>query len=342
MTHKAYSNCRIAVDAMGGDYAPHNVIKGAIDAIKMDPSIELYFVGQEEAILKELNKIEPQFNKENIIHASEVIDMCDNPTIAVRKTKTDSSIVVGVNMVRDKKADAFISAGNTGAVMTASTLNIGRIKGVGRPTIGAQFPSTKGGCFVYDVGASVDSKPQHILEYAIMGSIFVKEIMGIENPTVGLLSVGEEDSKGNDTTLKALQLLKEADINFIGNVEGRDILTGKADIVVCDGFVGNIMLKFAESVLTLLKIKIRDFADGGLLNKIKVLLMKGTLKRILKDFDSDAHGGVPLMGVKGISIIGHGSSSPLGIRNMILRAKEMHEKELIKKIEESLGKDEKK
>lgn len=336
MTNQKKSNCRIVLDAMGGDFAPQNVVLGAIDALKVDPSLDIKLVGRKDDISSFIKKENLDFDEDNIVHADEVIDMHDSPTNAL-KTKKNSSIVVGTQLVKKGEADAFVSAGNTGAVMAASTLLIGRIKGVGRPTIGAAFPSSTGMTHVYDVGASVDSKPQHLVEYAIMGSIVSKELYSISNPKVGLLSVGEEESKGNETTIKALQLLKESKVNFVGNVEGRDIMNGKVDIVVCDGFVGNVILKFGESVLGLLKSKVKQFAMKSFINKIKVLLMKGTLKKVLSDFDYQSHGGVPLLGIKGISIIGHGSSSPLAIRNMILKAKEMHDKNLIHKIEESLG-----
>jgi glycerol-3-phosphate acyltransferase PlsX len=261
--------------------------------------------------------------------------MSEIPTAAL-KTKKESSIVVGSKLVKDKKADAFVSAGNTGAMMAASTLLMGRIKGVGRPVIGATFPAESGSCTVYDVGASVDSKPRHLVEFAILADIFAKEIQGIPKPTVALLSVGEEESKGNQFTLMAHELLKESKVNFIGNVEGRDILKGKADIVVTDGFVGNVILKFGESMLGLLKAKFKDFADESIVNKIRVLLAKGTVKKVLKDLDYQSQGGVPLLGVNGISIIGHGSSSPLAIKNMILRAKEMYDRDIINKFEESI------
>lgn len=329
-------NCRIVVDAMGGDFAPQNVVLGTLEAIKEDPSIEVIFVGVKEKIQKVLQDNNLSFPEEQIIHTDEVIDMEDSPTIALR-TKKNSSIVVGAGLVKAKKADAFVSAGNTGAMMAASTLIIGRIKNVGRPTIGAPLPSINKVCTLFDVGASVDSKPQHMVEYAILGSIYVKEIFGIKNPKVGLLSVGEEDSKGNEVTLKALELLKTTpNINFIGNVEGRDILGGKADIVICDGFVGNIILKFAESVLTILKDRIRKYAEKGFLNKLKALIVKSVLKVSLADFNADAQGGVPLLGVDGISIIGHGSSSATAIKNMVLKAKEMHDKKLLEKFEKAL------
>lgn len=328
------NKCRIIVDAMGGDHVPQNPILGAIEALKEKPNIKAYLIGDKIKIEKLIVEKGLTFDSSKIIHASEVIEMHDSPTNALKKKK-DSSIVKGAQLVKDNFSDAFVSAGNTGAMMAASTLLIGRIKGFGRPTIGAQFPTaTKKACTVYDVGSSVDSKPIHLLEYAIMGTIYAKEIDGIHNPTVGLLSVGEEESKGNSVTFEAHELLKNSKLNFIGNVEGRDILNGNADIVICDGFTGNIILKFGESFINFLKTRIRSYADEGLINKIKALITKNVFKESLKDMDYQAHGGVPLLGVNGISIIGHGSSSPLAMKNMILKADEMFQKELINKLKE--------
>lgn len=331
------NKCRIIVDAMGGDFAPENCVKGALLAVKEDPSIQLYLAGDKEKIQNVLSRNDLKFDDNFIINTSQVIEMGDSPTSAI-KSKPDSSIVIGAKKVKENEADAFVSAGNTGAVMAASTLIMGRLKGVGRPTIGATFPSVNGVCTVFDVGASVDSKPQHLLEYGLMGSIFVEEIFGIKNPKVGLLSVGEEESKGSQTTLAAYKLLKNSDLNFKGNVEGRDILNGKVDLVVCDGYTGNIILKFGESMLSLLKHKMKKYAEQGLVNKLKVLFSKGTLKDVLKDLDYQRFGGVPLLGVNGISIIGHGSSSELAIKNMVLSAKEMYDKKLLQKLENSLKK----
>ncbi len=215
--------CRIVVDAMGGDFAPRNAVLGAVEAYNQKKDFELLLVGRKKDISAILTENNISFSLENIINAAEVIEMSDSPTASL-KAKPDSSIVKGAVLVRDKKADAFVSAGNTGAVMAASTLIIGRIPGVGRPTIGAFMPNESGISTLFDVGASVDSKPRHLLEYAIMGSIFVKEMYGIENPKVGVLSVGEEETKGNEVSLAAYALLKESNLNFIGNVEGRDIL----------------------------------------------------------------------------------------------------------------------
>lgn len=328
--------CVIAVDAMGGDYAPKNVLIGALDAFNQSKDFDLILVGDKEKILESAKLENISINEKMIYHTSQVIDMGDTPTQAL-KTKPDSSIVVGAKLVKDKKAHAFVSAGNTGAMMAASTLIIGRIEGVSRPTIGASFPTTENKfCLLFDVGASVDSKPQHLFEYAILGSIFAKEIFNCSNPSVGVLSVGEEESKGNELSLATFKLLKESKLNFIGNVEGRDITKGNVDVIVCDGFLGNVILKFGESVLTLLKARIKDYSKKGLINKIYALIVKKVLKVSLSDMDYQTHGGVPLLGVNGISIIGHGSSTPLAIKNMVLRAKEMYDKNLIQKFQEAL------
>ncbi len=327
--------CRIAVDAMGGDFAPLNAVTGAIQAFEEKKNFELLLVGKKSKIKDVLSKNKLNFDENNIIQADDIIEMADAPVNAI-KLKPNSSIVVGASLVKDKKADAFVSAGNTGAMMAASTLIIGRISGIGRPTIGQAMPNEAGISMLFDVGASVDSKPRHLLEYAIMGTIFTKEIYGIENPTVGILSVGEEDSKGNELSLTASELIRKTNLNFIGNVEGRDILKGTANVVVCDGFVGNIVIKFGESVLDFLKFKFKTYANEGMINKLKMGLVKSSLKTVLKDFDYEEYGGVPLLGINGISIIGHGSSTPRAIKNMVIRAHEMYEKKLIEKIESSI------
>lgn len=327
----------IVVDAMGGDFAPVNEIAGAIMAVKdKGESLKIILTGKEDVLKKELAKQGGSANIQ-IVHADEVVTMDDSPT-EVFKSKPNSSINVGLALLKEKKADAFISAGNTGAVMAASTLKLGRIKGVGRPTIGSIFPADNTKTMVFDVGASVDCKPIHLKEFAIMGKIYMERIYNFKNPTVGLLSVGEEETKGNEVTFEAAELLKKADVNFVGNVEGRDILNGKVDIVVCDGFVGNIILKFAEGVLDLLKSKFRSYADKSLMNKLKMGMIQGSMRAILKDFDYQEYGGVPLLGVDGVSIIGHGKSSPLAIRNMIYRAEEVVRKDVCGKIREEINK----
>ena len=326
--------CKIVVDAMGGDYVPLNPIKGAILAEKESSNIDVLLIGDKEKIVQTITDEKLSFDTSKILHASEIIDMHDSPTTAL-KQKKDSSIVKGAELVKEEKADAFVSAGNTGAMMAASTLLMGRIKGFGRPTIGAQFPTEdKKVSTLYDVGASVDSKAVHLLEYAIMGTIYAQEIDSIKNPTVGLLSVGEEDTKGNKITFEALELLRNSKLNFVGNVEGRDILKGGTDIIVCDGFTGNIILKFGESFINFLKSRVRAYSEEGFLNKIFALITKKVFKESLRDMDYQSHGGVPLLGVNGISIIGHGSSSALAMKNMILKANEMYQKDLINKLKE--------
>lgn len=330
------SRCRIVVDAMGGDFAPANAVLGAIEAFKENKSFDLYLVGIEKEIEKVLSSNNISYPKDFIVNASEVIQMGDSPASSL-KSKPDSSIVIGAQMVRDKKADAFVSAGNTGAMMAASTLIIGRIQGLGRPTIGAEMPSINGICYLYDVGASKDSKPIHLFEYAVMGTIFAKEMGGVSNPRVGVLSMGEEEGKGNEVSEAAAKLLRDSRLNFIGNVEGRDILAGNVDVVVCDGYVGNIILKFGESVPKLLKHLLKQTAEKSFFDKLLIGLSKGVLKKSLKSLDYQEYGGVPLLGVNGISIIGHGSSSIKAIKNMVLRANEMHQKKLVAKMTRAIS-----
>lgn len=329
------TKCRIIVDAMGGDFAPRNAVLGAVQALGDVDGIELFLAGKPEEIKKVLLQEKLSFDENNIIKTTQIIEMGDSPTSAL-KLKPDSSIVVGAEFVRDKKADAFISAGNTGAMMAASTLIMGRIPGVGRPTIGAEMPNLNGTCYLYDVGAGKDAKPMHLFEYAVMGTIYAKDMGGVENPSVGILSMGEEEGKGSETSEAALKLLKKSKLNFIGNVEGRDILTGKVDVVICDGFVGNIILKFGEAVPKLLKHLLSETAKKSFFDKLKIGLSRGTLRKALKVMDYQEHGGVPLLGVNGISIIGHGSSTPRAVHNMVLKARIMHDKNLLGKIENSI------
>ncbi len=271
---------------------------------------------------------------QNIIDAAEVVAMDDVPTTALKNK--DTSMAVCIDLINKGQANAFVSAGNTGAVMALSTIKLGRIEGISRPALGTIVPTLKNKCLVMDVGANVDSKPNNLYEFAVMGSVYIKEIFGIENPKIGLLSVGEEDSKGNEVTLAANKLLRNSKLNFFGNVEGRDILKGEVDVIVCDGFVGNIVLKFAEGFLHFLVKKLRESAEENFMNKLKVGISKGILKDILKVFDYQEYGGVPLLGVNGITIIGHGSSSELAIRNMIFRAYETYEHRIIERIREAI------
>jgi glycerol-3-phosphate acyltransferase PlsX len=341
MTTNTITKCAIAIDAMGGDFAPHNAVVGAIEAYNETKDFDLFLVGKTDEIKEVIQKNNLQFNSDFIIHAEQVIDMHDHPTETM-KTKPNSSMAVGAKLVKDGKAHAFVSAGNTGAMVVNSIFGMGRIKGVSRPTLTAPLPNSNDGfTFLADVGAFVDSKPQHIFEFALLSSILLKEIYGIKNPRVGLINVGEEDSKGYKLTTETAKLLRESDLNFIGNVEGNDIFKGTADLIVCDGFIGNILLKFAESMPKFLKAAISNYASKSIGNKLRVSPFKfPPTKKAFKDSlskaDADNVGGLPLLGVNGISIIGHGSSSVLAIKNMVLAARTMHSKNLILKIEEEL------
>jgi phosphate acyltransferase len=327
---------RIAVDAMGGDYAPKNVVAGAVDAIRQrGNNLSILLVGVESAIRSELQTSGAGTLPFEIVNTSQVIDMHDGATAAL-KQKKDSSITVGITLQKERHADAFVSAGHTGAVMSASTLILGRIEGVSRPTIGAFLPTENGVCLLVDAGANVDCRPQHLLEFGIMGSIYSREMLKIGKPTVGLLNIGEESSKGNDVSIETYQLLSKSNLNFIGNIEGRDILKGKAHVVVCDGFVGNVVLKFAESLLDFMKAKFRRHASQNLLKKIWIGMMYGTLRKILRDFDYQEYGGVPLLGVNGVSIIGHGNSTPKAIQYMILNAEDIVRRKINQRIQEAL------
>lgn len=329
------SKCRIVVDAMGGDYAPQNAVAGAIEAFNEMKDFDLILVGKKDEILQVIKSNQLAFNPDKIINADEIIGMGDSPTAAL-KSKPDSSIVKGVQLVKDGKADAFVSAGNTGAVSAAGTLIIGRLPGVERPTIGTYIPNLKGITTVFDVGAFVDSKPQHLFGYAQLANVYIKEMYNIENPTIGLLSVGEENEKGNKLTKETFELLKNSNLNFFGNIEGGDVLTGKVNIVICDGFIGNILLKFGESFLKILKPMLKKTADANFLDKLKIAISKNSIKKTFKVFDPNDYGGIPLLGIKAIVIIGHGSSSTAGIKNMVLKAREMYNKQLVLKIENSI------
>ncbi|MEN8192578.1 MAG: phosphate acyltransferase PlsX [Bacteroidota bacterium] len=337
MNNSQKSKCTIAVDAMGGDFAPRNEVLGAIEAYQESKNFNLLLVGKKDKILEEISSNNLEFDEKFIVHANEVIDMHDHPTETM-KSKPDSSMAVGAKLVKSGEAHAFVSTGNTGAMVVNSIFGMGRIKGVSRPTLTAPIPNANGGfTFLADVGAFVDSKAQHIFEFAVLSEILIENIYSIKNPRVGILNVGEEESKGYKLTADASNLLKESDLNFIGNVEGNDIFRGTADLVVCDGFIGNILLKFAESIIPFLKSTFKNYADLGTMNKLKVGMVRGPLKEALKNANPDNLGGLPLLGVDGISIIGHGSSSTLAIKNMVLRAKEMYDKDIVNKIKGKLS-----
>ncbi|MBQ9442350.1 MAG: phosphate acyltransferase PlsX [Selenomonadaceae bacterium] len=309
---------KIAVDAMGGDNAPKEIVKGAIQAVKKYPH-EIILVGDENKI-QEFLKDEPDIKKFplTIKHASEVIEMGEHPAEAV-KNKKDSSIVVATHMVKDGEADAVFSAGSTGAAVSAAQLILKRIHGVNRPAIATPIPSPKGVTLMLDSGANVDSKPEHLLQSGIMGALYAEHVFGIKNPKVGLLNIGEEDTKGNELVKEAYKLFQDVKtINFCGNAEGRDIPEGHFDVVVCDGFVGNVVLKFGEGLaLTILKLIKEAIEDGGIAAKVGALLLTPALTSLAKRLDVSEYGGAPLLGVEGCCVIGHGSSDAKSICNAI-------------------------
>ena len=329
---------------MGGDFAPACVVEGTADALRERAGrFTTMLVGREEIIRKEIGKLpdarravlEDQLRC-TIVNAPQVIDMHDSPTAAV-KAKKNSSIAIGLGLQRSKQADAFVSAGNTGAMLSASTLILGRIENVGRPTIGALIPTARRPSLLLDAGANVDCKPRHLFEFAIMGALYVKAMLGIERPRVGLLNIGEEDSKGNEVVQAAHKLLSKSPLDFAGNIEGKDVLKGDIDVIVCDGFVGNILLKFGESIPSFFKAKFTALASQSVKDKLIAGLARNSLRSIMKELDYQEHGGVPVLGVNGVSIIGHGRSTPKAIKNMIFRAEEMVTRMVHRQIEESLA-----
>lgn len=323
---------------MGGDFAPANEVQGVLDALhETNNRFHVVLVGKEDALRAELAKRGAGNESYSIVPAREVIGMEESPVVAL-KQKRDSSLAVGITFHKEGNADAFVSAGNTGAMTAASTLTLGRIAGVSRPTIPAIFPSENGPTLLIDVGAVTDSKPHFLYEFGVMGSIYSEFMFNKKNPRVGLLNIGEEESKGDDLAKEAYGIFKKhtSKINFIGNVEGRDILKGAADVVVCDGFVGNVVLKFAESVPVFLKTKFKNYAEQGIIPKLLMAVLRNPLRKIFKDFDYQEYGGVPLLGVNGVSIIGHGSSTPKAIKNMLFRAEEMVQRKINFHIEEKL------
>lgn len=330
---------KIALDAMGGDHAPFEIIKAAVEALDLFDDIEIVLVGREADIKRELGD---NYNKGRIeiINADEVIAMDESPIKAIRKKK-DSSIVKGMDLLKEKEIDAFISAGNTGAVMSAALFGPGRIKGIKRPSIIINFPNITGQTLVLDNGANTDTKPEHLLQFAIMGQIYAEKVLGIKNPRVGLLSIGEEKEKGNQLVKDTFPLLEEDPRikNFIGNVEGRDIFNGRCDIVVCDGFVGNIVLKTTEGVASFMFKMLKDAFTKSLRAKIGALLLKPYLKALLEKTDYHQYGGAPLLGINGVVMISHGSSDRIAIANAVKAARDTVLLDLVNYIENEINRE---
>ena len=312
---------RVALDAMGGDHAPEAVVAGALWAAKEQPDITIILVGDKDRIAALLKRGGDVPRNIEIRHASQVIEMGESPLLGLRQKK-DSSIGVAVQMVKEGAADAVVSAGNTGAVVTATKLKLRFLECIERPAIATIFRHTKGVSVLLDAGANIDCTPRYLFEFAVMGSAYSKEIFGHASPRVGLLSIGEEASKGNELTKETFKLLEKSRLNFIGNVEGRDVLAGTADVIVCDGFIGNVVLKVAESVATYFKELMKKEFTANPLRKLGALMLKGAFRAMAYTTDYAEYGGAPLVGVKGTCIICHGSSNPKAIKNAIRVATE--------------------
>lgn len=325
---------KIIVDAMGGDYAPDVVIEGAVAAVK-DFRIEVVLVGDEPRIKYLLKKARYDGKEISVYHAPEVIEMSESAAASVRK-KRNSSIVVGLGLIRDGRGDTFFSAGNTGAVVCAATLNLGLLPGIERPGIAIIAPSLKGISLIIDVGANIDPKPRQLLQYGIMADAYLRYILNNPNPTVGLLNIGEEESKGTEFVKETYELFEKSNLNFIGNVEGKDIFYGKSDIIICDGFVGNVALKVSESLAEAMQEFLKRHLRSNFLGILGMVLLKTSFLGFKKQMDYSEYGGAPLLGINGVVIIGHGRSDAKAIKNAIRVAKEEVERKFNEKIIEAL------
>lgn len=330
------SDIIIAVDAMGGDNAPAEIVKGCVSALKEHKNIKIILVGRENDVQKELDKYTYDKMKMSIVNANEVIATDEVPTIAV-KTKKNSSMVIGLNLVKTGDAAAFISAGNTGALLTGAVTIIKRIKGVERPALGTLMPMENGkSSLLIDAGANVDAKPSYLVQFAKMGSVYMENVMGIKNPKVGLINIGAEKEKGNTLTKETYELLEKADINFIGNIEARDLFLGEVDVMVCDAFVGNVVLKFAEGFAKSIMRIIKRELFSGFLSKLGALLSLSAFKRLKKYFDYSKVGGAPFIGLSGLVVKAHGNSEEKDVMGAINQCIKFIESDIVNKIQEKI------
>lgn len=309
---------RIAVDGMGGDRAPGAIVEGVVQAAR-SLEVELILVGQKDRLSKELDRFKPLPRNLRVHHASEVIKMAESPAASVRR-KPDSSICQIVELARRAEADAIVSAGNTGAMVCAASLGLGLLQGIERPGIAVVIPSLKGPVMVIDVGANIDPKPAHLFQYGVMGAVYMRHVVGESDPSVGLLNIGEEESKGTDFVRQVFKLLEESSLNFIGNVEGRDIYTGRCHVIVSDGFVGNVALKVSEGMAFALAELLRRELKRTLWNRLGAALLMPAFQRLRRQMDSAQYGGAPLLGINGACFICHGSSKAKAIRNAVAAA----------------------
>lgn len=327
---------RVSLDAMGGDFAPQVTVQGAVEAVQQKDNVKVFLVGLPDSIEAELSKYTYDKDRIEVVAASEVIEMAEPPVMAIRRKK-DSSIVVGLNLVKNGQADAFVSAGSTGAVLVGGQLVVGRIKGVERSPLATLFPTEKGVSLLVDCGANVDVRSSHLVQFAKMGSVYMEHFVGVSNPKVAIVNNGAEEEKGNALVKETFPLLKECgDINFTGSIEARDIPAGAADVIVCDGFVGNVILKLYEGLSSTLVKVIKKGMMSSTRGKIGGALAKPALKETLKSFDVEEYGGAPMLGLKGLVVKGHGSSTHGEIKNAILQCVTFTEQKMNERIMEKI------
>ena len=327
---------RVVVDAMGGDYAPEEPVKGAVEALRENQSIFIYLAGKEDVIRRELKKYTYPEDRLKIVPASQVIETGEPPAAAIQKKK-DSSLVAGLQMVRKGEADAFVSSGSTGAVLVGGQVIVRKFPGVDRAPLAPLIPTERGVSLLIDCGANVDARPSHLLQFAAMGSIYMEYILGVKKPRVAIVNIGAEEEKGNALVKETFPLLKECrDIHFVGNIEARDIPKGKADVIVTEAFVGNVILKLYEGVASVLIHEVKKGMLSTLRSKIGALLVKPALKETLKSFDASEYGGAPLLGLRGLVVKTHGSAKAIEIRHSIHQCVQFQKQELNQKIQQYL------
>ncbi len=327
---------KVALDAMGGDNAPAEIVKGAVDAISGRDDIKIFLVGQEDVVAKELSQYSFPKERIEVVDAPEVIEMAEPPVEAIRKKK-QSSIVVGMNMVKNREADAFVSAGSSGAILVGGQVIVGRIKGIQRPPLAPLIPTEKGVSLLIDCGANVDARADHLVQFAKMGSIYMEHVLGVKKPKVAIVNIGAEDEKGNALVKETLPMLRECTgINFVGSIEARDIPKGDVDVIVCEAFVGNVILKLYEGLSSTLIGVIKKGLMSTLKSKIGAALALPALKKTLKAFDASEYGGAPLLGLNGLVVKTHGSSKAKEITNAIYQCVAFKENAINDKIKENI------